>query len=363
VQQRVLPIYRAALFNALADASRDGLAVFAGQPLAEENIAAAQHLEKAELTCACNRNLGRPGSPFYSLWQPDFSSWLEITQPDALIVEANPRYRSTPQAIRWMHARGRPVIGWGLGAPPLSGRLAWLRRRSRQKLLASLDALIAYSRRGAGEYAACGFPAERIYVAPNAATPRPVWPLPERSPQFTGPPNVLFVGRIQARKRLDLLLRACAALPADLRPMLTITGDGPVRAELDSLARQIYPLVEFTGALHGPALDSRFRQADLFVLPGTGGLAVQQAMAYGLPVIAAEGDGTQDDLLSSQNGWRVEPGDVESLRIAIQEALQDPSRLRRMGAESFRIVRDEANLERMVAVFVQAATQALALYS
>jgi hypothetical protein len=65
--------------------------------------------------------------------------WLEECQPGALIVEANPRYLITPQAVRWMHAHHRPVIGWGLGAP----RSRTLQNALRYRFLQSLDAIIA----------------------------------------------------------------------------------------------------------------------------------------------------------------------------------------------------------------------------
>jgi glycosyltransferase involved in cell wall biosynthesis len=281
-------------------------------------------------------------------------AWLERWQPQALIVEANPRYRSTPAAVRWMHARGLPVLGWGLGAPPLHGPLAGWRRRARRRFLASLDGMIAYSQRGADEYRRTGFPAERVFVAPNAAAPRPSSPPPARPPGFMGQPQVLFVGRLQQRKRLDNLLQACAALPADLQPRLQIVGDGPARPELEALARSIYPGTEFSGARYGDELAAAFALADLFVLPGTGGLAVQQAMSFGLPVIVAEGDGTQDDLVRPGNGWQIPADDLEALKTALQAALADAGRLRRMGAESYRIVAEEANLERMVQVFINA---------
>ncbi len=165
---------------------------------------------------------------------------------------------------------------------------------------------------------------------------------------------MLFVGRLQPRKRIDLLLRACAALPAALQPRLLIVGDGPARVELEAEAQQVYPAAEFTGARHGEALASLFKMADLFVLPGTGGLAVQQAMAYGLPVIVAQGDGTQDDLVRPGNGWQLPPGDLPALQACLAAALADPARLRQMGAESYRIARDEINIEQMVLAFVRA---------
>ncbi|HLF88176.1 MAG TPA: glycosyltransferase family 4 protein, partial [Anaerolineales bacterium] len=165
---------------------------------------------------------------------------------------------------------------------------------------------------------------------------------------------LLFVGRLQTRKRLDLLFRACAELAHEIQPRLVIVGDGPAREEFQTLAAQIYPHAEFTGARHGPELVPYFTAADLFVLPGTGGLAVQEAMSYGLPVIVARGDGTQNALVRPTNGWLVPPDDLPELRTALENALVAPARLRQMGAESYRIVSAEINLENMVAVFIQA---------
>jgi glycosyltransferase involved in cell wall biosynthesis len=244
------------------------------------------------------------------------------------------------------------VLGWGLGAPPLTGPLSSLRKTRRASFLRQFDALITYSRRGAEEYATLGFPADRIFVAPNAASPRPTSHLPLRSPTFDGKPSVLFVGRLQARKRIDTLLQACAALGEDLRPRLVIVGDGPERLAMEALAKTIYPSAEFLGAKHGPELAPYFFAADLFVLPGTGGLAVQEAMSYGLPVIMGQGDGTNDDLVRPANGWQL--SGPETLADVLREALSDASRLRAMGAESYRIVAEEINLEKMVGVFVEA---------
>ena len=83
-------------------------------------------------------------------------------------------------------------------------------------------------------------------------------------------------------------------------------------------------------------------------------LAVQEAMSYGLPVIVARGDGTQDDLVRQGNGWQIPNEDYPALLSALQEALSGPERLRRMGAESYRIVREEINIEKMVGVFLEA---------
>jgi len=123
---------------------------------------------------------------------------------------------------------------------------------------------------------------------------------------------------------------------------------------LETLAKQIYPSAEFVGAKHEGELKPYFAGTDLFVLPGTGGLAVQEAMSHGLPVIVAKGDGTQDDLVRAENGWQIPPGDYDALVSTLREALSDVSRLRKMGEESYRIVLQEVNLEKMVEAFLEA---------
>jgi len=348
--QRVLPAYRVPFFEALARACGKGLQLFAGQPRPDESIASAPILRDAVLAPAGNIHLFSPSSPLYFCYQRGITSWLAGWDPDALILEANFRYLSSPAAIGWMKRRGRPVIGWGLGAPLERGVLSGLRRR----FLGRFDAIIAYSQRGAEQYAASGIPAGRIFVAPNAVAPAPAHPLPVRASGFGQAPVLLFVGRLQARKRVPALLKACAALPAHLSPRLMIVGAGPELVSLRALAQNIYPSAEFVGEKHGEALAPFFRAADLFVLPGTGGLAVQEAMSYGLPVIVARGDGTQDDLVRPGNGWQIAPDNDATLASALAEALSDPPRLRAMGAESYRIVAQEINLEKMVVVFLEA---------
>jgi glycosyltransferase involved in cell wall biosynthesis len=354
LQQRVLPSYRAGFLDAIAKACQGGLSVFAGKPLSNEGIATVDRLQIAQYVQAENRYFRDPSSPMFLCWQGGFLRWLEAWQPDVLIAEANPRYPATRMAILWMHHKGRKVIGWGLGAPPMRGPFSGLRTWERLSLLHSLDAIVAYSKQGAEKYRKLGLPPERVYVAPNAVAPAPSFPLPQRALQFNGRATVLFIGRLQPRKRVDLLIQACSSLPLELQPRLMVVGDGPARDELYDLAQRIYPYVEFIGAKHGAELEPYFTKADLFVLPGTGGLAIQQAMAHGLPVVVAQGDGTQDDLVRSENGWQVQPDDLLSLSNILQQALSDPVKLRQMGEASYRIVAEEINVEKMVEVFVQA---------
>ncbi|NIM93639.1 MAG: glycosyltransferase [Anaerolineales bacterium] len=352
LQQRVLPSYRAPFFDSLAARCADGLGVFAGLPREDEAIVTTDQLDIAEFTLGRNLHLFK--GQFYLCFQPGLRGWLRKLDPEVLILEANPRNLSNRAAADWMHQKGRPVVGWGLGVPEADGSQSTVRVRTRVRYLSIFDALIAYSSIGAEQYAAAGIPEDRIYVAVNAVSPPPLRK-PERGQLIDRAVRIIFVGRLQARKRVDLLIEACAAIEFPLE--LWIVGDGPEFENLERIASEIFPSTRFFGAKHGTDLSDLFDQADLFVLPGTGGLAVQEAMAHALPVIVADGDGTQRDLVKEGNGWLVEPGNYDELRWILNVALADPERLRRMGEEAYRIVCEEVNIDVMVDVFIRVVNE------
>lgn len=354
IQQRVLPYYRGDFFDLLSEDSRYAFSVFAGEGLPSETLGKGAELKKTQHYKAQNLHMGQGGT--YSCIQWNIFSWLKKWDPQVLVVEANPRYLHLRFVIDWMHKHGRKVLGWGLGAPPTTAH----NQRVKARWLSRLDGLITYSQQGKQEYASLGIPAEKIFVAPNAVAFRPrqaYQPRPELS--VHSGLTVLFVGRLQERKRVDQLIEACGALPVNLQPNLVIIGKGLEEDELKELAAKKYPQTQFLGGLFGNSLDYWFERANLFVLPGTGGLAIQQAMSHGLPIIAAEADGTQRDLVRPTNGWVLENGELSTLVRALETALSDPGKLDEMGKESYQIVQEEVNLENMAAQFIEAIDETL----
>jgi glycosyltransferase involved in cell wall biosynthesis len=353
IRQRVLADYRARLFDAIAPRCAAGLSVLAGEPLADESIHGAA-LQVAEHAKATNRHLF-PGAARLH-WQPELLDWLQRTDPLVMITDANPRIVDSARAIAWMRRRGRAVLGWGLGTLQLTAGLDAIRLAARRRHFRQFDGFIAYSQVAAEQYAAIGVPASRIHVAHNAALPPPQGACPERPTQFEPRARVLFIGRLIDGKRLEDLLQACRSLDPTQAPELQVVGDGPLRAGYEALAARLYPTTRFLGAQRGAELAALCRCADLFVLPGKGGLAIQEAMCYGLPIVATHADGTERDLVRPENGWLFEEGNVASLTAVLREALAFPARLRAMGHASFRIVRDEINLHRMADEFLRAAS-------
>lgn len=152
--------------------------------------------------------------------------------------------------------------------------------------------------------------------------------------------SVLFVGRLDAEKNIDQLLRALAPLPhvrADL------VGDGTRRHDLETLATElgITDRVTFHGFVPDAELVHRYAEADVFCMPGTAelqSLATMEAMAAGLPVIAADALALPHLVHHGTNGYLFEPGAITSISRWIAELAADPDTRARMGAKSRAIV-------------------------
>ena len=367
IQQRVLPTYRVPFFDRLAPRCAGGLQVFAGEPRAQEGIAVADTLSGAGLVQGRNYQVGQVG--FHLCWQRGLLPWLRQWKPDVLVVSANPRLLSTHLAVRLMRAEGRAVVGWGLGSPAFSSG-SGVTRAPRQwvirRFLRSFDALVAYGSVGAAEYVRAGVPPDRVLIAFNAVSNADAEALSAQLSEhpdlvrryrqdlgLSGKPVVLFVGRLMPQKRVDDLLRACSTL-SDMCELL-IVGDGPERAALENLAATLLPQTRFLGHLQGQDLALAYAAADLFVLPGTGGLAVHEAMLYGKPVVVGASDGTQADLVREGSNGFILPagGGVNALERTIRSCLGDSRSLRRMGLESRRIATEEVSIGAMVDAFVR----------
>lgn len=171
--------------------------------------------------------------------------------------------------------------------------------------------------------------------------------------------RVIHVGRLVKWKRTDLLIDAFSQIvPTFPDAELVIVGDGP---ELGNLKRQatnlgIQEQVRFTGALYdNKAMASYLSASAVYVLAGMGGLSINDAMTFGLPVICSVCDGTERDLVThGRNGLFFEEGNENDLAEKLYRLLEDPSLASRMGEESWRIIRDEVNLDTVADRYINA---------
>ncbi len=157
-----------------------------------------------------------------------------------------------------------------------------------------------------------------------------------------GRPLVLFVGRLEKRKGVDVLIRAFLRLRAanpDVR--LCVVGEGPERERCQQLVPpSLRPDALFVGAVSSADLPRYHASADVFVSVATGGesfgIVLLEAMAAGLPVIASDIPGYRTVMQDGVQGRLVPPDDPFALAQAL-DALIDNRRLREaMGAEGRR---------------------------
>lgn len=142
--------------------------------------------------------------------------------------------------------------------------------------------------------------------------------------------RIVWIGRMVPYKMPDLVVRAAAQLPAGIHAELEMIGDGPLRRELEELARScgIGDRVEFPGWLPREAVADRLRQADVFCFPSVrefGGGVVVEAMACGTPAIVAA-HGGPSELVDERSGVVVSFQDRVSLERGVADALQRLSR-------------------------------------
>jgi glycosyltransferase involved in cell wall biosynthesis len=167
---------------------------------------------------------------------------------------------------------------------------------------------------------------------------------------------ILSVGRLIYRKRSDLLIEAFQIIRSKRNDIcLFLIGDGPERHRLEGIIKNKgIPDVNLLGAI----IDDvwvYFAMADMFVLPGTGGLAINEAMAFGLPVICSEADGTEKDLIiDGKTGLFFKKGDANSLADKMILLLAFEEDIKSMGQAAHDHIYANASMSLMINNFVGA---------
>jgi glycosyltransferase involved in cell wall biosynthesis len=153
-------------------------------------------------------------------------------------------------------------------------------------------------------------------------------------------PIVLFAGKFQARKRPDDLLRAAGLLNEEGVPFqLAMVGSGEMEPRLRAMARDLgLANICFTGFVNQSALPRYYGACDVFVLPSIDepwGLAINEAMCAGLPIVASSEIGCTPDLVRDGLNGRVFPaGDIAALADALRSPIADAGLRERMGQAS-----------------------------
>lgn len=211
----------------------------------------------------------------------------------------------------------------------------WLTARIRKYCYARVAGTLNYSTAAYDILPSYGVKREQIHVTYNSTDTEALWR--EKAAVLAAPAllppserRLLHIGRLVKWKRVDLLIEAFArTLTQYPDAELVIVGNGP---ELDNLKKQAASLglplrskeengvdgrgcVRFIGAVYDPKeLGAYMNEATVYVLAGMGGLSINDAMTYALPVVCSVCDSTERDLVTDgRNGLFFRDGDADSL--------------------------------------------------
>ena len=237
----------------------------------------------------------------------------------------------------------------------------WLTAHIRKYCYAKVAGTLNYSTAAYDILPSYGVKKEKIHVTYNSTDTEAL--LREKENVLAAPPllppnqrRILHIGRLVKWKRVDLLI---TALPAEL----VIVGDGP---ELNALKQQAERLalskhVRFAGSIYKPEeLGAYMNESSVYVLAGMGGLSINDAMTYGLPVICSVCDSTERDLVTDgRNGFFFKEGDAGSLAEKITTLFASPGLCEKMGKESKRIILEKININTVSQRYLQAFKEIL----
>ena len=365
VYQRMVLHYRRPFFELAAErlqAEGYRLVVISGDE--EAPASGRQNLEYRANGSHLRRTVRSPGMEDSLVVTRRLSSTIRELQPSVVVTEDLSAFPSNLIFPLRSLFGGAPYLIWSLG-PSIIGNPPSLYRKALAPLIA------AFRSRAAGMICYSSWAAERyremydkpVWHAPNSTLSRSE--VVEEGALDLGkfadlpPLTAVFMGRVLKQKRLENLLRAISALQEEVR--LQVIGDGPELPHLRQLADElgIGSKIVFYGAVYDPAQKRRLMQeAQVAVLPGRGGLFIQEAQALGLPVVAGEADGTEQDLVRAATPELYLPdAGVDTLAAALRRCASSPQLLREASIAVSGNIRSTYNLETMADRWVEAAVR------
>jgi len=166
--------------------------------------------------------------------------------------------------------------------------------------------------------------------------------------------KLVYVGRLSAEKGIPVLFQSLKTLKEQNYDVeLTLLGDGEDRAYLENLVNEsgIQELVTFVGFVDQTTIATTLRNSDVFVLPSFAEgipVALMEAMAIGIPVIATYVGGVSELVIDQLTGQVVYPSDSEGLTTAIARYLDDEGYCKEISRNARKKVTREFDIEEQV---------------
>lgn len=286
--------------------------------------------------------------------------------PDVLIVLATPGNITYRRIVAWAREKGKLIIFWTSGWEPgrAKGFMLALKNRFVSSFFKKADFFLTYSTYATSYVESMGIDKTKIEICYNGIETDDMiknsTQIIKRSRELITSYDLennitfLFVGGLIPEKRVDLLIDAFIELFKKYKNIkLLLIGDGPLRTQIEEvLNKYCNPNIIFLGRII-EGVDSYFAASDCLVLPGAGGLALNQAMFWKTPCIVSKADGTEDDLvIETISGYRFKENNLASLISAMERRIHTkPDKLNLFAENSFKLILNKSNVNNMVKVF------------
>jgi glycosyltransferase involved in cell wall biosynthesis len=369
--QRICPHYRVPVWRKLARADGVEVTVYFGRG---EQTGSQQNAK--DISVFRYKQLFTLSFPFHfgkrtilAAFHPSLLFHLWKNRYKVVICEGSSNLIDNLFIVPYCLLMGIPFIWWD------AGRKADARRRFLRRLFDPIlkfcirksSACIAYNSIAYTYLRSAGASPEKVFIAQNTVDTNRICEdlrrydekiiVEERKAlDIEDKKVILYVGALEKRKKLNILIDAFADVKAELRATaLLVVGDGPYQKKIKKYVKDSGVAdVQFFGRIvEGVGLF--YLLSDVVVLPGWATLAVPESMAYGTPVIAPQFGGPEYELIiDGENGFIFEKDNVEDLSYKIRLVLTEESIASVMSEKARNLMRQKYTLDNMVRGIVEA---------
>lgn len=365
IVQPIVPEYRVALFDGLAEVTELDIAVQASDHMGR-NVSVP--LREAAYDYG-HRMLRIGRLPLF--WQCGLCLTKARKRGDVLVVCGDIRYLSNYLLVLKARLRGIGVVWWGHHRTAFGKSLRIKIRLAVARLLS--DVFLCYTDEGIRFLEMQGFRRGRVFATGNTIDQAPIvaatanW-TPVELQSFRQKQGlehaklVVFCSMLRPKTQLDVLLRALALAPLkDANIVLCVIGDGEMRREYETVADRegVGHRIRWLGVLHDQnAMAPWFLSARAFVYPGAIGLSLMHAFSYGLPVVThGNADHQMPEfaaLVPGENGLVFREGDAHNLAVQLASLVESDALFNHLSAGARKTALEEYSMPRMIERFKEA---------
>jgi len=285
---------------------------------------------------------------------------LSCFNPEVVVVLGLSSYISNWFVLFWAKLFNKKIIIWSSGWERLTDSpiLLFFKKNINKVYYNFADFILVYSTSGE-KYLRTFIKSKNIVVCYNGIEIDEKLKLYEQiiikankiNAKFNNKKIYLYVGGMLKEKKVDLLIESFDLLSYEFQDtILLLIGDGPDIEDFKKISKNnnIY----FLGRVVDE-VDQYFKACNFFVLPGLGGLALNEAMFWGKPCIVSKADGTENDLIDDGvTGFRFEENNKLSLFNAMKKSyLLNDYEYSLFSEQCHKIIIQKSNVSAMVEKF------------